>query len=67
VALFGPGGATREAITGTTPQPSEIERLQRQANRLRDLAACGMSVRKFTKEADRLEQQIAELTAAGGR
>ena len=61
VALFGPNGATREEICGVQPQPTERERLLRQAARLRDLAARGMSPRKFTREADRLEQLAATL------
>jgi hypothetical protein len=69
-SLFGPGGATREQITGgPTPQPTERERLLRQAKRLRDLAARGMNVRKFTKEAERLEAEAARLNekpAEGG-
>lgn len=54
VALFGEN-CTREMICGTQAQPSKKEALLAQAGRLRDLAARGMSVRKFTKEAARLE------------
>lgn len=61
LALFGPGGL-REAIRprplSATP-PAEL--MRRQAKRLRDLAARGMSVRKFTKEADRLEREAEGL------
>ena len=48
---LGPGGLKGEG----PPQPTERERLLSQAARLRELAALGMSVRKFTKEATRLE------------
>lgn len=51
--LFGDGLSLKCA----TPQPSEKERLLRQAKTLRDLADRGMSTRKFTKEAERLEQE----------
>jgi hypothetical protein len=37
------------------PQPSERERLLRQAATLRDLASRGMYPRKYAKEARRLE------------
>lgn len=54
LSLFGEN-CTREDLTGTTHQPTESERLLAQAARLRELAARGMSVRKFTREAARLE------------
>jgi len=57
-ALFGDGV---DNIRPRTPQPSERERLLRQAATLRDLAARGMSVRKFTREADGLEARAAQL------
>lgn len=57
LALFGEGGVPR----ALPKQPSERERLLRHAATLRDLAARGMSVRKFTREADALERQAAEL------
>lgn len=53
-ALFGPEGLQLEP----TPQPSKNEQLKRRIAILRDLAARGMSRAKYTKEADRLEQQI---------
>jgi hypothetical protein len=62
LALFG-ANATRDDFTGTQQQPTEKERLLAQAGRLRDLAARGMSTRKFTKEAARLEAQAALSTA----
>lgn len=43
------------------PQPSKREVLLRQAARLRDLANRGMSVRKFNKEAARLEALAGSL------
>jgi hypothetical protein len=52
MALFGPGGLQR----APTPQPSPVERLLAQAARLRDLAERGMSRRRFTREAERLER-----------
>lgn len=57
IALFGEAGIPR----ALPPQPSERDKLLRQAATLRDLAARGMSARKFTKEADRLERQAALL------
>ncbi len=56
-ALFGEH-CTREDICGSVPQPSEDERDLRQAARLRHFASLGMSVRKFTREADRLEALV---------
>lgn len=40
------------------PQPTERDRLLRQAKELRDLAERGMHPRKYRKEADRLESKI---------
>ena len=56
VELFGQDGMT---IT-TCPQPSERDALLAQAKGLRDLAARGMSPRKYNKEADRLESLANE-------
>ena len=57
VALFGPEGLKApQAI-----QETEKARLMRQAANLRELAARGMSPRKFTKEAEALEAKAAEL------
>lgn len=53
LSLFDEGGLQREP----TPQLSERDKLLLQAARLRELAARGMSVRKFTREADRLERE----------
>ena len=50
--LFPPGYWER---VNHTPQPTERERDLAHAKRLREFAARGMSVRKFTKEAERLE------------
>lgn len=60
VALFGKH-CTREDIQRTTPKKSEKVMLLEQAASLRDLAARGMSTRKFNKEADRLEKQANEI------
>lgn len=59
--LWGPGGATREDICGTCPQPSKADALRAHAARLRDLASRGMSVRKYTREAERMEAEAARL------
>lgn len=60
-ALFGPEGLTREqCMGGPTPQPSERERLLAQAATLRGLAERGMSRRKYTKEAERLEAEAVK-------
>jgi len=56
--LFGDptcGGLKKEAL----PQPTEREYLLSKAASLRDLAARGLSVRKFAKEATRLESLAA--------
>jgi hypothetical protein len=58
-ALF--GGYKREL----PPQPSERERLLRQAKNLREIAARGMSVKRFTKQAEALEAQAAALAEIG--
>lgn len=61
-ALFGDGSCFR------APEPTEAEKIERKAQqllqhakRLRDLANRGMSVRKFTKEAERAEAEAAAL------
>ena len=59
LALFGPDGLQRTP----TPQPTEVERLRRRAAMLRDLAARGMSVRRFTREANAAEAQANALEA----
>ena len=43
------------SLKGEVAQPSERERLLRQAKTLRDLASRGMKPRAYAKEADRLE------------
>lgn len=48
-------------LSPTTPQPTESERLRTHAARLRELAARGMSTRKFNKEADRAESEAARI------
>jgi hypothetical protein len=62
-ALFGPGGATREAITGgALPTPlTKRECLLRRAADLRELAARGMCVRKYTRKAAEYEARAAAL------
>jgi hypothetical protein len=59
-ALFGDEGLQRPQCR----QPSEYERLMRQANTLRELAARGMRQRAFTKEAERLEALAHSLDDA---
>ena len=54
VALFGDGECLRPQLP---VQPSECERLLEQAKKLRELAARGMCVRKYLREAERLEQE----------
>lgn len=46
------------------PQPSEIEKLQREAAQCRDLASRGMRPRAFIKQAEWCEQRIAAIAAA---
>lgn len=57
LALFGPNGLEKPKVE----QPTEKERLLQQAKRLRDLASRGMSVRRFSREADRLEEKARAL------
>jgi hypothetical protein len=57
LALFGEGGLQR----ARPPQPSRKDCLLREAANLRDLAARGMKVRAFTKEANRLEAEAATI------
>lgn len=58
-SLFG-----EEGYQPTPPrQPTEIEALLAHAARLRDLASRGMSVKKFIREAEKAERQVAELSA----
>ena len=58
-ALF--GDPALRSGTGLPPQPSKIERLRATAARLRDLAARGLSPRKFEREAMKIDAQIAQL------
>jgi len=67
--LFGPGGinaylheASEEAHQAM--QPTEREALLQQAGRLRDLANRGMHPRKYKREAERLEQEAANIEQA---
>ena len=57
VALFGSDGLPEPSC----PQPTEREYLLRKARAFRAMAAIGMRVRKYTKEADRLEQEAERL------
>lgn len=57
LALFGPAGLQQPKC----PQPSEKKRLLHRAKYLRDIAERGMSVRAFTREANKIEAQAAEL------
>lgn len=55
--LFGPGG-----LANPKSMPQDLKTvLLRRAAELRGLASRGMSVRRYTKEAARLEKQAAEL------
>lgn len=54
VELFGDGECLRPQLPA---QLSEREKMLAQAKRLRELAARGMSVRKYLREAERLEQE----------
>lgn len=58
VKLFGPAGLQRAPV----PQPTERERLLREAKQCRDLAAGGMRPRAFIKQAERCEAAAALLT-----
>jgi hypothetical protein len=60
--LFGEGGLQRS----TQKQPSKRESLLRQAKDLRDLAARGMSVKKFIRQAEMLEAQAAKEPESRG-
>jgi 5-methylcytosine-specific restriction endonuclease McrA len=57
VELFGPAGLA--APTGPKVDPKQ--NLLREAALLRDLAARGMSVRKYTKQAEKLEAEAARM------
>lgn len=57
VALFGPEGLKPQQAA----QESEKARLMRQAANLRELAARGMSPRKYIKQAAELEAKAATL------
>jgi hypothetical protein len=48
-------------LKGQCKQPTKKEKLLRQAKMLRELADRGMSVKKYNKEADKLEKQANEL------
>lgn len=66
VALFGPNGLTREALTGgPVPQPSLAEKLRRDIAMWRDLhargVALGMKTKKYAKAADAAEIELAKL------
>ena len=57
VALFGENGLSFP----TCEQPEKKERLLRQAQELRNLASRGMNVKKYTKQAEKLELQASKL------
>ena len=52
-------------LNPATPQPKESETLLAHAARLRELAARGMQVRKYTREADKAEARAKQLQAEG--
>jgi hypothetical protein len=61
LALFGPEGLTREqAQGGPTPQPTPRESMMRQARELRELAARGMSTKRYMRLAAELEAKAEE-------
>lgn len=57
VKLFGQEGLQRTP----TPQPDKAQKLRWRIRDLRAMAARGMSVRAFTKEADALEVDLAKM------
>ena len=57
VALFGVNGLQHEP----TPQPTARNRLLEQAARLRELAARGMSTKRYLREAEKLEHEASLL------
>lgn len=61
VTLFGEEGFDAAVAPRLPAQPSEKDRLSREAKNLRDLAARGMKVKAFTKRAEMLEAKIATL------
>ena len=62
--LFPLGTFSRPEPTAAEQAQVKAQMLLRSAANLRDLAARGMSVRKFIKQAERLEAEAAALTAA---
>ena len=62
--LFPPGFWDKPALTAKEQASAKRESMVRHVKTLRDLAARGMSQRRFTREADRLEQDIEELGGA---
>jgi hypothetical protein len=61
VALFGPSGYIPEK----PPQEDPVDSRLRRARDFRYMAARGMQVRTFSREAARLEAEAAALIAAG--
>lgn len=59
--LFPPGFWDPPAKSPAQFRDEQVAALERQAARLRDLAARGMQVRAFTKQAERIDQQIADI------
>jgi len=59
-ALFGEAGL----LSPQVEQPSKVTSLLRTAKELRELAARGMSPRKFRKKADELEAQAHRVVAS---
>ena len=58
VALFGKDGLQLPALP---PQPDRAQKLRRRIRDLREMAARGMSVRAFTREADALQIELDKL------
>lgn len=61
VKLFGQEGLQRPILT---PQPDKAQKMRWRIRDLRAMAARGMSVRAFTREAEALEAELATMEAA---
>lgn len=61
VKLFGRQGLQRPVLT---QQPNKAQKMRWRIRDLRAMAARGMSVRAFTKEADSMEAELATMTEA---
>lgn len=59
--LFPPGYWAAPKLTDAEAAHAKAQALHKSAATLRDLAARGMSVRRYTREAERLEAEAAAL------